>query len=320
MCFHAADRHLRPFNGPAEELQECLLYRDAAVVRGRFGRSGVSGLKQADAEALFRALLLRTHMRWHTFIVDLEDTSGWIERAIEALADVRASAAASRLVEMLLAGHQDLRLDAESLDRIITWIDLNVPYYDNTAVTRPGSMYGKEERSGRAVVRNAKPLWDALPGRCWDCHGIPGAPRKRQDRQAASGRPEPRSFRMAPVEGELQFLELPKTMTRPCVNLTHPDESRVLTAPLATAAGGLGLCGEAVFPDRKDPTYQAALKVIQSWHEDLVARPREDMPGFEACDGYRHTQAKREAWLKIEAETRRALSRGASASTIDTDR
>jgi hypothetical protein len=37
-------------------------------------------------------------------------------------------AIASPLVNMLLEGHEDIRLDPESLDRIITWIDLNIPY------------------------------------------------------------------------------------------------------------------------------------------------------------------------------------------------
>ena len=35
----------------------------------------------------------------------------------------------SRLVRMLRAGHNDVKLDRESFDRIVTWIDLNAPYY-----------------------------------------------------------------------------------------------------------------------------------------------------------------------------------------------
>lgn len=35
----------------------------------------------------------------------------------------------SRLVNLLKEGHYDVKLDAESLDRIVTWIDLNAPYY-----------------------------------------------------------------------------------------------------------------------------------------------------------------------------------------------
>jgi len=35
----------------------------------------------------------------------------------------------SRLVKFLREGHYDVKLDQESFDRIVTWIDLNVPYY-----------------------------------------------------------------------------------------------------------------------------------------------------------------------------------------------
>jgi len=35
----------------------------------------------------------------------------------------------SRLVKLLRDGHYDVKLDAESFDRIVTWIDLNAPYY-----------------------------------------------------------------------------------------------------------------------------------------------------------------------------------------------
>jgi formylglycine-generating enzyme required for sulfatase activity len=37
----------------------------------------------------------------------------------------------TRLVQMLQKGHYDVRLDAESRDRLITWIDLNAPFHGN---------------------------------------------------------------------------------------------------------------------------------------------------------------------------------------------
>jgi hypothetical protein len=39
----------------------------------------------------------------------------------------------SRLVDLLREGHEDVKLDAESFDRIVTWIDLNTPYYPSHA-------------------------------------------------------------------------------------------------------------------------------------------------------------------------------------------
>jgi len=195
-------------------------------------------------------------------------------------------AAASRLVDLLMGRHEDVQVDAESLDRIITWIDLNVPYYDNTAVTRPSRVpLGNEyTASGRAVIDDPKPLWAALGDSCTSCH--------------ASG------FSVEPATAPCQVPDLPKTMRHPPINLTHPEESRLLTAPLARAAGGLELCGKAVWTSRDAPSYQAALRVIQAWHDDLVARPREDMPGSTPCDAYTATQSKRQAWREIEAKNR----------------
>jgi hypothetical protein len=195
-------------------------------------------------------------------------------------------AIASPLVNMLLEGHEDIRLDAESLDRIITWIDLNIPYYDNTAVTRPAGAFGNN--SARSIVDDAGPLWEALGDRCNACH--------------ASG------FRIDPAIPPVQVPDLPKTMTQPCVNFTHPEQSRILTAPLARAAGGLGLCGEKVFTSRDDANYQAALLIIRAWHDELVAHPREDMPGSIPCKAYTATQDKRQAWLQIEAQNRQTLA------------
>ncbi len=39
----------------------------------------------------------------------------------------------SGLIDHLRKGHQDVRLDAESLERLVTWIDLNTPYYPTYA-------------------------------------------------------------------------------------------------------------------------------------------------------------------------------------------
>jgi hypothetical protein len=39
-----------------------------------------------------------------------------------------AGAARSRLIELLAAGHEDVRLSREELDKLVAWIDIGVPY------------------------------------------------------------------------------------------------------------------------------------------------------------------------------------------------
>jgi hypothetical protein len=63
---------------------------------------------------------------------------------------------ASRLVETLRHGHgdpaidQQVQLDAESFDRVVTWIDLNAPYYPVYA-----SAY-RDNRFGRSPLDDAQ--------------------------------------------------------------------------------------------------------------------------------------------------------------------
>ena len=62
-------------------------------------------------------------------------------------------------------------------------------------------------------------------------------------------------------------------------NLTRPERSLQLLAPLASSAGGLGLCGN-VFADRDDPDFGALLAGIEEAKRHLETITRFDMPNF----------------------------------------
>ncbi|HSV73558.1 MAG TPA: hypothetical protein VLH79_07350 [Chthonomonadales bacterium] len=49
----------------------------------------------------------------------------------------------SRLVDTVRGEHNGVRLDAESLDRIVTWIDLNAPYYGSYSTAFPAHAFGR---------------------------------------------------------------------------------------------------------------------------------------------------------------------------------
>ncbi|MCL4195514.1 MAG: hypothetical protein KJZ87_27500, partial [Thermoguttaceae bacterium] len=63
-------------------------------------------------------------------------------------------------------------------------------------------------------------------------------------------------------------------------NLTHPEKSLLLSAPLAAAAGGLGLCRPAVFADASDADYRQILAAVAAAASQLDREKRFDMPGF----------------------------------------
>jgi len=68
--------------------------------------------------------------------------------------------------------------------------------------------------------------------------------------------------------------------TEPYCNLSRPEKSLILRAPLAQEAGGLALCEETTFKDTNDPLYQQILAAIKDAHHRLMAGKRFDMPGF----------------------------------------
>ena len=47
---------------------------------------------------------------------------------------------ASPLIRLLREGHHDVRLSPEEMDRLITWVDLNGPYYPTTHTAYPHNL------------------------------------------------------------------------------------------------------------------------------------------------------------------------------------
>jgi hypothetical protein len=72
----------------------------------------------------------------------------------------------------------------------------------------------------------------------------------------------------------------------PYANLSRPEKSCILRAPLAKEAGGLALCKETTFKDTRDPLYQEMLAAIRDAHDRLMAGKRFDMPGFRPNEHY----------------------------------
>lgn len=75
-------------------------------------------------------------------------------------------------------------------------------------------------------------------------------------------------------------------------NLSRPEQSLVLLAPLAKSAGGYGICvaaaaeDKAVFASTQDPDYVKILGTIVAAGDHLNRQKRFDMPGFKPSAGY----------------------------------
>jgi hypothetical protein len=164
----------------------------------------------------------------------------------------------SPLADLLLAGHPDtngvprLEMESREVRRVLTWIDLNVPYYGTSETERPDVVGCRQLYPANLD----KTLADVAQRRCAECH---------QDGKFK------REF-----------------WTR----LANPQLNNFLAAPLSKEVGGSGRCGQPVFATTSDPDYQAILRTFDPVLLELRQRPRMDMAGAQAADVDRNCLGK----------------------------
>ncbi len=194
---------------------------------------------------------------------------------------------ASPLMKKIDGSHYAAKLSPQEQDMIRYWIESAACYPGTYASLGHGSIGGYQQN--RPINRDVKwethgPFRHALQKRCTKCHKH--IPRSLMDESGMSFwqiNPEDPKHRRA---RHIVF------------NLTHPDKSLFLLAPLARDAGGLGTCktqasrgqggpsssqtaSQPIFADTLDPDYLALLAHIEAGktflENDLT---RFDMPNF----------------------------------------
>ena len=180
-------------------------------------------------------------------------------------------------------------LPLEDRKRIYTWIDANVPYFGTYEFTNSKVMGGRSRwyvtDKRKWFRRDFEPVFNR---RCLPCH------KRRITPQTYNYNPGGKGSIMVTSKlwndialssfqlghGRVSMIGQIGPVHR--INLTHPEWSQMLTAPLAKSAGGMGLCktadSGAVFKDKKDADYQAISKALKKAHHTLLADPRVDMP------------------------------------------
>ncbi|MBN1125469.1 MAG: hypothetical protein JXA82_10710 [Sedimentisphaerales bacterium] len=170
---------------------------------------------------------------------------------VRAFLPLESGSRVSRLTELIESGHGNVNIDDESRHRIYNWIDSNVPYYGTYEHTRPGLPGSRDACTGTEWFAAFSTLYDK---QCSSCHGTDFFVENSGDHHT-------------------------------WINLTHPQWSRVLTAPLVKSAGGLELCrlkdgtSPKVFQRRSDVDYLKMLAAIERGKKQLYQKPRMDMPG-----------------------------------------
>ncbi len=196
---------------------------------------------------------------------------------------------ASPLMKMLDGGHYDARLTQHEQDMIRYWIESAAPYPGTYAALGTGMIGGFP----KSVLETSDRQWpssiaasEAIRRRCTGCHdsSLPMPQYLSDNLELILSNPDPNDIRIK-FSRHLMF------------NLSRPEKSLILLAPMATEAGGYGLCkqrgqngclGEPVtiFADTNDPDYQKVLALCRDGKRRLEEIKRFDMPGFRPTPGY----------------------------------
>lgn len=202
-------------------------------------------------------------------------------RAVSNYAPRTLGSSASRIFKYLDGSHHDVKATPAQRQTLRLWIESGAAYPGTYAALGTGMIGGYAEnkqvdldtdwpttKAGAAVVER----------RCVSCHQGPARllPRSFSDERGLSfWKPDPDDPRL-------------NTSRHIVFNLSRPEKSLFVLAPLAVSAGGWGLCraegGEAgsggVLASRDDPDYQALLAMCAAGSEHLARIKRFDMPGF----------------------------------------
>ena len=200
------------------------------------------------------------------------------DRVRTNLAPRSVGTSASPLMRLLDGSHHDARLSAHERDLVRYWIESAAVYPGTYAALGTGMIGGypksKLDTSDREWPESQSAT-TAITNRCSSCHD--------RDRPLPKYLSDDQGF----VLSNPDFQDPRVRWSRHLLfNLSRPEKSLMLLAPLAHEAGGLQLCGPAVFADRTDPDYRRILTLCCEGKQHLESITRFDMPDFRPSPMY----------------------------------
>lgn len=193
-------------------------------------------------------------------------------------------ASASAIMKKLNGEHYGAKLSAHEVDMIRYWIEAGATYPGTYAALGTGMIGGYDENyqvETDEAWPASKAAAEAIGRRCASCHQNQlSLPRTLSDENGVSfwrpGWDDPRLNRSR----HLVF------------NLSRPEQSLMLLAPLEVKSGGLGRCVKSdgksagVFESKGDADYQKILAMCVAGKERLGQIKRFDMAGFRPDPAY----------------------------------
>ena len=201
------------------------------------------------------------------------------------LAPRSIGSSASPLMKKFDGSHYSVKTTHHELDMIRYWIESGAPYPGTYAALGCGMIGGyaeNEQDQSDHQWPSTIAAAEAIRRRCVQCHdkSLPLPLALSDNRNIPPWNAQP-----GYVPRHLVF------------NLTRPEKSLILLAPLSSQAGGYGLCkprGEdvrqnqpvTVFADTNDTDYQKILALCEAGKEHLEQIKRFDMPDFRPRPAY----------------------------------
>jgi hypothetical protein len=208
----------------------------------------------------------------------LEQVSDGRDRLVTNLPPRAIGTSASPLMRKLDGSHYGVVFTRHEKDMVRYWIESAIPYPGTYAALGTGMIGGYP----KSVLDTTDRKWpvsvaaaEAIRRRCTGCHDRtkPMPQYLSDDLGLVLSNPDPADVRIR-WSRHLMF------------NLTHPEKSLILLAPLAKEAGGYGRCGAKVFADAGEADYQRILALCREGKRHLEATKRFDMPGFRPATMY----------------------------------
>jgi hypothetical protein len=191
---------------------------------------------------------------------------------------------ASKILTMLDGSHYDVLATEQDFQTLRLWIEVGAPYPGTYAALGCGSIGGYQQNN---LVETdfdwpeTKAASEAITRRCDGCHSDNfNLPKALSDEHGLS------FWQPSMDDPRLE------TARHIVFNLSRPEYSLMLLAPLSKEAGGYGTCRPldadasdpdvafSVFENTDDPDYQAILAMCQAGRDRLDEMKRFDMPDF----------------------------------------
>ncbi len=206
--------------------------------------------------------------------------------------------AASPIMNMLRGEHYDVKLSEHEVEMIRHWIHCGAPYIGTYAALIQGMIGSTGYEASHFTAIDTRILKsekveraaEVIQRRCASCHkGVRRLPQHPADWGQGTKLIQPqRAWRIKQKDNRAVW----RFQQHIIYNLTGPERSLQLLAPLAAEAGGYGVCSNAngdvtaVFKTQADPDYQVLLAAIQDAKALHDSDPRWDTPGWKAPPEY----------------------------------